>query len=180
MRNVLVSDATTPASPNRPHSARYLLNGVLWAFWAVVELVALTGSRPASSLAARSRSQRKGRSSSSTAVSVASWCSTSFSSPRCSVLCGVSLSRGARPDRAQAPALTGCPASYSSVAPEGAASGGGMTETSPVSFQTHPDDPLEKRVATLGQIHPHVEGKLVDPASGQIVPARNPRDPLPP
>jgi fatty-acyl-CoA synthase len=50
----------------------------------------------------------------------------------------------------------------------------GMTETSPVSFQTHLDDPLEKRVATVGQIHPHVEVKLVDPASGQIVPAGTP------
>jgi fatty-acyl-CoA synthase len=46
----------------------------------------------------------------------------------------------------------------------------GMTETSPVSFQTHLDDPLEKRVGTVGQIHPHVEVKIVDPATGQIVP----------
>ena len=46
----------------------------------------------------------------------------------------------------------------------------GMTETSPVSFQTHVDDPLEKRVGTVGQIHPHVEVKLVDPATGAIVP----------
>src|ERR1051326_8431366 len=38
----------------------------------------------------------------------------------------------------------------------------GMTETSPVSFQTHLDDPLEKRVGTVGQIHPHVEVKIVD------------------
>jgi fatty-acyl-CoA synthase len=49
-----------------------------------------------------------------------------------------------------------------------------MTETSPVSFQTHVDDPLEKRVATVGQIHPHVEVKIVDPASGQVVPAGMP------
>jgi fatty-acyl-CoA synthase len=46
----------------------------------------------------------------------------------------------------------------------------GMTETSPVSFQSHLADPLEKRVATVGQIHPHVEVKIVDPASGKIVP----------
>lgn len=38
----------------------------------------------------------------------------------------------------------------------------GMTETSPVSFQSHVDDPLEKRVTTVGRIHPHVEVKLVD------------------
>ena len=38
----------------------------------------------------------------------------------------------------------------------------GMTETSPVSFQSKTDDPLERRVATVGQIHPHVEVKIVD------------------
>ena len=46
----------------------------------------------------------------------------------------------------------------------------GMTETSPASFQTHLDDPIEKRVATVGQIHPHVEVKIVDPATGRAVP----------
>ncbi len=46
----------------------------------------------------------------------------------------------------------------------------GMTETSPVSFQTHLDDPLEKRVGTVGQIHPHVEVKIIDPNTGQVVP----------
>ena len=46
----------------------------------------------------------------------------------------------------------------------------GMTETSPVSTQTRRDDPLEKRVETVGRVHPHVEIKLVDPASGHIVP----------
>ncbi len=46
----------------------------------------------------------------------------------------------------------------------------GMTETSPVSFQTHLDDPIEKRVGTVGQIHPHVEVKIVDPATGKVVP----------
>ncbi len=45
----------------------------------------------------------------------------------------------------------------------------GMTETSPVSFQSHVDDPLEKRVSTVGRIHPHVEVKIVDD-SGRIVP----------
>jgi fatty-acyl-CoA synthase len=45
----------------------------------------------------------------------------------------------------------------------------GMTETSPVSFQTHLDDPIEKRVSTVGQIHPHVEVKIVDAAAGATV-----------
>jgi fatty-acyl-CoA synthase len=46
----------------------------------------------------------------------------------------------------------------------------GMTETSPVSFQTRSDAPLDKRVSTVGQIHPHLEVKIVDPATGQVVP----------
>ncbi|MFE8073118.1 AMP-binding protein [Marinobacteraceae bacterium S3BR75-40.1] len=46
----------------------------------------------------------------------------------------------------------------------------GMTETSPVSLQTEPDAPLEKRVTTVGTIHPHLEIKLVDPATGRTVP----------
>ena len=45
----------------------------------------------------------------------------------------------------------------------------GMTETSPVSFQSGIDDPLEKRVATVGRIHPHVQVKLID-AEGNVVP----------
>ena len=45
----------------------------------------------------------------------------------------------------------------------------GMTETSPVSFQSSPDDPLEKRVTTVGRVHPHVEVKLID-GSGATVP----------
>jgi fatty-acyl-CoA synthase len=45
----------------------------------------------------------------------------------------------------------------------------GMTETSPVSFQTHLDDPLEKRVATVGQIHPFVEVKIIDPVTSEVV-----------
>jgi fatty-acyl-CoA synthase len=38
----------------------------------------------------------------------------------------------------------------------------GMTETSPVSFQSGTADPLERRVATVGRVHPHVEVKIVD------------------
>jgi fatty-acyl-CoA synthase len=45
----------------------------------------------------------------------------------------------------------------------------GMTETSPVSTQTSYDDPLERRVSTVGRIHPHVEIKIVD-AAGRIAP----------
>ncbi len=45
----------------------------------------------------------------------------------------------------------------------------GMTETSPISFQSGLDDPLERRVATVGRVHPHVEVKIVD-AEGRIVP----------
>jgi fatty-acyl-CoA synthase len=45
----------------------------------------------------------------------------------------------------------------------------GMTETSPVSFQTSCDDPLERRVSTVGRVHPHVEVKIVD-AAGRVVP----------
>ncbi len=45
----------------------------------------------------------------------------------------------------------------------------GMTETSPVSFQSFVDDPVEKRCATVGRIHPHLEVKIVDD-NGQIVP----------
>jgi fatty-acyl-CoA synthase len=50
----------------------------------------------------------------------------------------------------------------------------GMTETSPVSFQTAPDDPVDKRVATVGRIHPHVEAKVIDPDNGRIVPRGTP------
>ncbi len=44
----------------------------------------------------------------------------------------------------------------------------GMTETSPVSTQTQPDDPIDKRVSTVGRTHPHLESKIVDP-SGALV-----------
>jgi fatty-acyl-CoA synthase len=50
----------------------------------------------------------------------------------------------------------------------------GMTETSPVSTQTRLDAPLEKRVGTVGVIHPHQEIKIVDPATGKIVPVGSP------
>jgi fatty-acyl-CoA synthase len=50
----------------------------------------------------------------------------------------------------------------------------GMTETSPVSFQTAPDDPVDKRVSTVGRIHPHVEAKVIDPDNGRIVPRETP------
>jgi fatty-acyl-CoA synthase len=45
----------------------------------------------------------------------------------------------------------------------------GMTETSPVSTQSALDDPLEKRVGTVGRVHPHVEVKIVDPETGHCV-----------
>jgi fatty-acyl-CoA synthase len=45
----------------------------------------------------------------------------------------------------------------------------GMTETSPVSFQSSVDDPVALRVATIGRVHPHLEVKIVDGA-GRIVP----------
>ncbi|KAA6129224.1 AMP-binding protein [Cupriavidus cauae] len=45
----------------------------------------------------------------------------------------------------------------------------GMTETSPVSFQSATDDPLEKRVATVGRVQPHLQCKIVD-ETGQVVP----------
>jgi fatty-acyl-CoA synthase len=45
----------------------------------------------------------------------------------------------------------------------------GMTETSPVSFQSSTSDPVDRRVSTVGRIQPHIEVKIVDP-NGQIVP----------
>ena len=50
----------------------------------------------------------------------------------------------------------------------------GMTETSPVSFQTRPGDPERKRCETVGRVHPHVECKIVDPATGRAVPRGQP------
>jgi fatty-acyl-CoA synthase len=46
----------------------------------------------------------------------------------------------------------------------------GMTETSPVSTQTRADDSLDRRTATVGRVHPHVEVKVIDPATGRMVP----------
>jgi fatty-acyl-CoA synthase len=45
----------------------------------------------------------------------------------------------------------------------------GMTETSPVSAQTSVDDSIERRVSTIGRVHPHVEVKIVDPESGETL-----------
>jgi fatty-acyl-CoA synthase len=45
----------------------------------------------------------------------------------------------------------------------------GMTETSPVSFQTSVDDPLDRRVSTVGRVQPHLEVKIID-SEGRIVP----------
>jgi len=50
----------------------------------------------------------------------------------------------------------------------------GMTETSPVSTQTRVSDDLERRVSTVGQVHPHVEIKIVDPVTGLVVPPGTP------
>jgi fatty-acyl-CoA synthase len=46
----------------------------------------------------------------------------------------------------------------------------GMTETSPVSAQTRADDDMERRVSTVGRVHPYVEVKIVDPETGLTVP----------
>jgi fatty-acyl-CoA synthase len=46
----------------------------------------------------------------------------------------------------------------------------GMTETSPVSTQTRTDDDMERRVATVGRVHPHVEIKVIDPETGLMLP----------
>jgi fatty-acyl-CoA synthase len=46
----------------------------------------------------------------------------------------------------------------------------GMTETSPVSFQSAVDDDITLRVSTIGRAHPHLECKIVDPESGAVVP----------
>jgi fatty-acyl-CoA synthase len=50
----------------------------------------------------------------------------------------------------------------------------GMTETSPVSCQTRPDDDTERRVATVGRVHPHVEVKIIDPETGLVLPRGEP------
>jgi fatty-acyl-CoA synthase len=50
----------------------------------------------------------------------------------------------------------------------------GMTETAPLSTQTSTADPLDKQVGTVGRAHPHVEIKIVDPQTGQVVPRGEP------
>ncbi|MGO8885721.1 MAG: AMP-binding protein [Streptosporangiaceae bacterium] len=45
----------------------------------------------------------------------------------------------------------------------------GMTETSPVSAQTRADDELDRRVSTVGQVHPHLEVKITDPVTGLVL-----------
>jgi fatty-acyl-CoA synthase len=50
----------------------------------------------------------------------------------------------------------------------------GMTETSPVSTQTRADDSVERRVSTVGRVHPHVEVKVIDPETGLTVPRGEP------
>jgi fatty-acyl-CoA synthase len=50
----------------------------------------------------------------------------------------------------------------------------GMTETSPVSTQTRADDSLERRVSTVGRVHPHVEVKIIDPETGLTLPRGEP------
>ncbi len=46
----------------------------------------------------------------------------------------------------------------------------GMTETSPVSTQTRADDDMERRVSTVGRVHPHVEIKVIEPETGLVLP----------
>ncbi|KOS54568.1 AMP-binding protein [Rhodococcus rhodochrous] len=50
----------------------------------------------------------------------------------------------------------------------------GMTETSPVSLQTRSDDTIDQRVSTVGRVGPHLEVKIVDPATGLTVPRGEP------
>jgi fatty-acyl-CoA synthase len=50
----------------------------------------------------------------------------------------------------------------------------GMTETSPVSTQTTADDDMERRVSTVGRVHPHVEVKVIDPETGIVLPRNGP------
>jgi fatty-acyl-CoA synthase len=49
-----------------------------------------------------------------------------------------------------------------------------VVETSPVSTQTRVDSPLDKRVSTVGLVGPHLEIKIVDPATGKVVPVGQP------
>ena len=52
--------------------------------------------------------------------------------------------------------------------------GYGMTETSPLSFQSRIDDPIEVRVSTVGRVLPHLESKIVNPDTGATVPRGTP------
>lgn len=50
----------------------------------------------------------------------------------------------------------------------------GMTETSPISHQSLVDDELEVRVSTIGRVHPHIQAKVIDPATGRTLPRGQP------
>jgi fatty-acyl-CoA synthase len=50
----------------------------------------------------------------------------------------------------------------------------GMTETSPVSCQTKADEDMERRVSTVGRVHPHLEVKVIDPETGLVLPRGTP------
>ena len=50
----------------------------------------------------------------------------------------------------------------------------GMTETSPVSFQSATDDPLERRVSTVGKVQPHIQVKIID-KNGKVSVGPDPR-----
>jgi fatty-acyl-CoA synthase len=50
----------------------------------------------------------------------------------------------------------------------------GMTETSPVSTQTRANDSIDRRVSTVGRVHPHLEVKIIDPETGLTVPRGTP------
>ena len=50
----------------------------------------------------------------------------------------------------------------------------GMTETSPVSTQTRTDDTFERKIDTVGAVHPHLEVKVVDPLTGETLPRGEP------
>lgn len=61
------------------------------------------------------------------------------------------------------------PVSKTSPSEDADIDGKGMTETSPASFMTFTDDPVEKRLATVGKILPHMKAKILNP-KGEIVP----------
>ena len=56
----------------------------------------------------------------------------------------------------------------------------GMTETSPVSTQTRTDDTFERKIDTVGAVHPHLQVKVVDPLTGQTLPRGEPGSCAPP